>query len=72
MLIGRMANPRVPATYVAKAIAKAGDHIALAKHLRVTYQAVNYWRKNGAPFWRLHQLTEYMLAKPARRGGIVK
>jgi len=63
-----MANHRVPKSLVAKAIAKAGDHVKLAKHLSVTYQAVNYWRRAGAPSWRREAIERFLAEGTGERG----
>lgn len=63
-----MANHRVPKSVIARAIAKAGDHVKLAKHLSVTYQAVNYWRRAGAPSWRREAIERFLADGTAEHG----
>jgi len=62
-----MANHRVPKATVSAAAALAGGHVALAKRLGVTYQAVNYWLRAGAPAWRRRDIEEYMTETRKRR-----
>ena len=65
-----MANHRVPKATVSAAAALAGGHVALAKRLGVTYQAVNYWLRAGAPAWRRRDIEEYLAsAQPQKRRG---
>lgn len=67
-----MTNRRVPPEVVAQAVQKAGDHVKLSKLLHVTYQAVSYWLRAGAPSWRRDAIERYIgpdeIPAPPRRG----